>query len=65
MGLVVILLLLAAICCSAEQLCFVQISDVHVCDQDSQAYLNRAVDWLNSPDTFGKLHPSFVVLTGD
>ena len=57
--------LLITVSASAEPICFVQISDLHISDEASTEYLARAVDWLNNPQTFGKQKPSFVVVTGD
>lgn len=61
----VILLLAACACCMAGELCFVQMSDLHIKDQVSAQYLARAVEWLNNPETFAKKKPAFVVVTGD
>lgn len=58
-------LLLVGSMARAEPMCFVQISDLHISDEASTAYLAKAVDWINTPQTFGKQKPSFVVVTGD
>lgn len=50
---------------SAEPICFVQISDLHISDEASTEYLAKAVEWLNNPQTFGKQKPTFVAVTGD
>ena len=55
---------LAGIRCAAE-VCFVQISDLHIKDQASAAFVGRAVDWLNDPRTFGNHKPAFIAVTGD
>lgn len=55
---------LAGIRCAAE-VCFVQISDLHIKDQASAAFVARAVDWLNDPRTFGNHKPAFIAITGD
>jgi predicted phosphodiesterase len=55
---------LAGIRCAAE-VCFVQISDLHIKDQASAAFVARAVDWLNDPRTFGNRKPAFIAITGD
>lgn len=57
--------LLITVSASAEPICFVQISDLHISDEASTAYLAKAVEWINNPQTFGKQKPSFVVVTGD
>lgn len=51
--------------CAASELCFVQISDLHVRNQSSASFLARAVNWLNDPRTFGGRKLSFVAVTGD
>lgn len=55
---------LAGIRCAAE-VCFVQISDLHIKDEASAAFVARAVDWLNDPRTFGNRKPAFIAITGD
>jgi len=55
---------LAGVRCAAE-VCFVQISDLHIKDKASAAFVARAVDWLNDPKTFGNRKPAFIAITGD
>jgi len=62
---IAVLFCLIAANCLAAEVCFVQISDLHIKDQASADYLARAVEWLNNPQTFGKNKPSFAAVTGD
>jgi 3',5'-cyclic AMP phosphodiesterase CpdA len=62
--------LLAMLCAlpvraASTEMCFVQISDLHICNRSSANYLSRAVEWLNDPRTFGSHKPAFVAVTGD